>query len=207
MTKWTMCGLRTSFSKQCARLLCGAVYHTFYIMKTTDCKVTYVTPPHRIWQCALWLWMCYPSATTLVSVWDTQVFRKALTALTEPRTLWRRNTHFPLHTYIHYFAPGICTLRTTRGLHCSQGLQLCCSRLHNASRCLCHSLANSDMLPFRYCYRNITDAGLAPYMVSFEIWSHITIQSSLRTHRMPLHSFRHYRILQVWNIQSNLHTV
>jgi len=30
------------------------------------------------------------SATTLVSVWNTRVFRTALTALAEPRTLWRR---------------------------------------------------------------------------------------------------------------------
>jgi len=35
------------------------------------------------------------SATTLVSVRHTQVFRTALTALTEPRTLWRRITHYP----------------------------------------------------------------------------------------------------------------
>jgi hypothetical protein len=30
------------------------------------------------------------SATTLVSVWNTRVFRTALTALAEPRTLWQR---------------------------------------------------------------------------------------------------------------------
>jgi len=50
------------------------------------------------------------SATTLVSIWNTQVFRTALTALTEPRTLWRRMTPYPsprwrvaLHTYLLYF--------------------------------------------------------------------------------------------------------
>ena len=35
------------------------------------------------------------SATTLDSVRNTRVFRTALTALTEPRTLWRRITRYP----------------------------------------------------------------------------------------------------------------
>jgi len=35
------------------------------------------------------------SAITLVSVRNTRVFRTALTALTEPRTLWRRITRYP----------------------------------------------------------------------------------------------------------------
>jgi len=35
------------------------------------------------------------SATTLVSVRNTRVLRTALTALTEPRTLWRRITRYP----------------------------------------------------------------------------------------------------------------
>jgi len=50
------------------------------------------------------------SATTLISVWNTQVMRTALTALTEHRTLWRRITRYPspgrgvaLHTYLLYF--------------------------------------------------------------------------------------------------------
>jgi len=34
------------------------------------------------------------SATTLVSVWNTRVFSTALTALTEPGTLWRRITRY-----------------------------------------------------------------------------------------------------------------
>jgi len=76
------------------------------------------------------------SATTLMSVWHTPVFRTALTALTEPCMLWRR--------IMRYRSPCIgtsCTLwwririiRTTRVLHSSQGLQLCWSRLHNAWR-------------------------------------------------------------------------
>jgi len=50
------------------------------------------------------------SATTLISVWNTRVFRTALTAVTEPCTLWRRITRYPLprrrvalHTYLLYF--------------------------------------------------------------------------------------------------------
>jgi len=156
----------------------------------------------------------YASATTLVSVWNTRVFRTALTAQTEPLTLWRRITCYPsprrrvaLHSYMHYFAPGIRTIRTTHVLHSSQGLQLCCSRLHNAWRCLCLSSADSHILALRYCYSYISDAALAPYMFSFEILSHIAIQSSLWIHRLPLHLLRHYCILQVCNIQSNLHTL
>jgi len=50
---------------------------------------------------------CWPSATTLVSVRNTRVFRTALTALTEPLTLWRRISPYTsprrrvaLHTYL-----------------------------------------------------------------------------------------------------------
>ena len=50
------------------------------------------------------------SATTLVSIRNTRVFRTALMALTEPRTLRQRITRYPsprqqvvLHTYLHYF--------------------------------------------------------------------------------------------------------
>ena len=154
-----------------------------------------------------------PSATTLVSIRNTGVFR---TALTVPHTLWRRITCFPsprrrvtLHTYLLYFAPGmwwrIRTIRMTGVLHSSQGLQLCCSRLHNAWRCLWLSPAECHILPFHYCY--ISDAALSPYMFSFKMLSLITIQSSLWIHRLPLHLLCHYRILQVWNILSNLHTL
>ena len=52
----------------------------------------------------------FASATTLISVWNTRVFRTALTALTEPRTRWGRITRYPssrrrvaLHTYLLYF--------------------------------------------------------------------------------------------------------
>jgi len=40
-------------------------------------------------------WTIATSATTVVSVRNTRVFRMALTALTEPRTLWRRITRYP----------------------------------------------------------------------------------------------------------------
>jgi len=156
------------------------------------------------------------SATTLVSVWNTRVFRTALTPLMEHLTLWRRITCFPsprrqvvLHPYLHYFAPGmwwhIRTIRMTCVLHSSQGLQLCCSHSQNALWCLCLSSADSHILPLRNCY--ISDAVLAPYMFSFEIWSSITIQSSLRIHCLPFYLLCHYCILQVWNMQSNLHTL
>jgi len=49
------------------------------------------------------------SATTLVSVWNTRVFRTALTALTEPRTLWRRITRClspRRRVELHSTAPG-----------------------------------------------------------------------------------------------------
>jgi len=42
-------------------------------------------------------WKQDSSATNLVSVTNTRVFRTALTALTEPRTLWLRITCYPLH--------------------------------------------------------------------------------------------------------------
>jgi len=158
----------------------------------------------------IWAWVS--SATMLVCVWNTQVFRTALTALREPRTLRRRITHFPsprrqvaLHTHLHHVAHGIRTIRTTRVLHSSQGLQLSCSRLHNAWRCLCLSSADSHILPHRHCY--ISDAALAPYMFSFEILSHVAIWSSLQIDRLPFHLLRQYCILQVWNIQSNCHTL
>jgi len=43
---------------------------------------------------SVWGWTT-ASATTLVSVRNTRVFPTALTALTEPRTLWRRITRYP----------------------------------------------------------------------------------------------------------------
>ena len=60
-----------------------------------------------IWQ--MWF-RCSTSAMTLVCVWNTRVFRTALRALTEPRTVWRRITCYPaprrqvaLHRYLLHF--------------------------------------------------------------------------------------------------------
>ena len=77
---------------------------------------------------------CSTSAITLVSITNTRVFRTALTALTEPRTVWRRTTYYTSHcTRTSWtFWWRICTIRTTRVLHTSQWLLLCWSRLHNA---------------------------------------------------------------------------
>jgi hypothetical protein len=151
-------------------------------------------------------------ATTQVALWNTRGFWTALTALTEPRTRWQRITRFPsprqrvaLQTYLHYFAPGIHTIRGTRVLHSSQRQQLCCSHSHNAWRYLWLSLADSYIVPHLNCY--ISDATLAPYMFSFETLSHIAIQSALRIPHLPLHLLLHCRILQVWNIKSNRHTL
>jgi len=99
----------------------------------------------------------------------------------------------------------IRAIRTIRVLHSSQWAQLCCSHLPNAWRCLCHFLAKCHIWPLRYYY--ISDAALSQYMFGFEMLSLITIQSSLGIHCLPLHLLRHYRILQVWNILSNLHTL
>ena len=158
----------------------------------------------------------YTSATTLVSIWNTQVFRMALMALTEPRKIWQKITCFPsarrrvdLETYHLYFAPGIWwrirTTRTAHVLHSLQGLQLCCCCLHNAWRCLCLCLAKCHSLPLGYC--QISDATLSPCIISFEMVSRIKIQSSLRIHHFLLHLLCHYLILQVWNILSNLDTL
>jgi hypothetical protein len=101
--------------------------------------------------------------------------------------------------HVAYIPPILCTqirtIRTTCVLHSSQGLQLCCSLLHNTWRCLCVIPAACNILPICYCF--ISDATLSPYMFSFEIVSLITIQSAFRLHRLPLHLLRPYRILQV----------
>ena len=97
-----------------------------------------------------------------------------------------------LHTYLHYFAPGIRTIRMTRVLHSSQG----------CSYAVAGYATPGDVYVFHWPIATlnlsaISDATLAPYMFSFEILSHIAIQSSLGIHRLPLHLLRHYRISHV----------
>ena len=99
----------------------------------------------------------------------------------------------------------ILIIRKTHVLHSLQGLLWCWSCLYNAWCCLCLSPAECHILPLRYCY--ILDAALSPHMLSFEMFSLIPIQSSIGIHRLPLHLLRHYCILLVWNILSNLHTL
>ena len=79
------------------------------------------------------------SATTLVCVRDTQVFQ---TALTEPHTLcWRITRYRPPRRWVSLYMYSftlwwrLCTIRRTRVLHSSQGMQLYWSHLHNAWRC------------------------------------------------------------------------
>jgi len=156
------------------------------------------------------------SATTLVSFRNTQVFRMALTALKEPRTLWWRITNFlslrwkvVLHTNLFYFVPRmwwrIHTIRMTRVLHSSQELQLCCSHWHNAWQCLW--LAPAKCHNFTFPLSLYIGCRTLPSMISFEMLSHITIQSSLGIHCSPLHLLCNYCNLQVWNILSNLSTL
>ena len=130
-----------------------------------------------------------------------------LTARTEPCTLWRRIARYPSRCLRTSFTLWwrIRIIRMTCVLHHSQGLRLCWSRWHIAWRCLCLSPAECHIVPLRYWY--ISDAALSPYIFSFEMLSLITIQSSLWIHRLQLHLLRQYRIFQVWNILSNLHTL
>ena len=114
--------------------------------------------------------MRYPSATTLVSIRNTPVFRTALTAPTEPRTLWRRIARYPsprrrlaLHTYSFTLWWRLRAIRWTRVLHSSQGLQLCWSRLHNAWRCLI--IATNHSMIFK--------------TYAFSLYSHLCIYVSI----------------------------
>ena len=78
---------------RCGKTLCEPP--SYQIVATLGCVVSEIT-----------------SATTLVSVRNTQVFRTALMALTEPRTLWRRIPHFP--------SPGQrVVLHSISKMHCS----------------------------------------------------------------------------------------
>jgi len=76
------------------------------------------------------------SATTLVSIRNTRVFRTALTALTEPRTLSPRITRYLSRCTRTscMFWWHIRTIRTTHVLHSSHWLQLCWSRFFSGHR-------------------------------------------------------------------------
>jgi len=81
----------------------------------------------------------HASATTIVSVRNTLVFR---TALEETRTLRGRMTRYwsprqwvALHTYFFTLWWRLLTIRRTRVLHSLQELLFCWSRLHNTWRC------------------------------------------------------------------------
>jgi len=74
------------------------------VCKNPPLAIVAIFKARRMSDCSSWSWPPL-SATTLVSVRNTWVFRTALTALTEPRTLWRRITHYPSHC-IH--TPLLC---------------------------------------------------------------------------------------------------
>lgn len=114
--------------------------------------------------------------------------------------LMENYTHpFAYRTYLSDFGPRmwrhIYTITTARLLHSSQQLGLCCSRLHNACRCLCYSPAECHFLPLCYC--DISDAALSLDMFRLEMLSLIAIQSLLPIHQLRLHLLRHYGILHV----------
>jgi len=139
----------------------------------------------------------------------------ALAALQKHRTMWRRITRFPspwrwvpLQSYFLFLVPrmwsGRHTIRTTCVTHSSHWLQLCCSCSHNTWRCVYLSPAECHISPFHYCY--ISDGALSLIIVSLEMLSRITMQSSVRVHHLPLNLLLHYHILQVWNILSHPRT-
>jgi len=118
-----------------------------------------------------------PSATTLVSVRNTRVFWTALTALTEPRTLWRRITRYPLHTYLLYCTVMYTHIRTTPVLHASQ---LCWSRLHNAWQrfCLSPAAASLGMLLVRLEIIATTYSSTIFKTYAFSLYSHLCIYAT-----------------------------
>jgi len=142
------------------------------------------------------------SATTVVSVWNTRVFRTALTALTEPFTLWRRITGYPSLMYLLHFVVTYTHHQNDK----------CVILLAGAAVMLKPFTQRQAMfMPFSGRVPHCTSPLLLyigcrtlPIYV-FEMFSLITIQSSLRIHRLPLHLLCYYRICQVWNILTNLH--
>ena len=132
---------------------------------------------------SLYMCMDYASATTLVSVRNTRVFRTALMALTGPRTLWWRITRYSsLCTCTSFtFCWSIRTIRTTRVLRSSQWQQLCWSRLHNAWQCLGLSLAAASlgMLLVRLEIIATTYRSTLFKTYAFSLYSHLCIYVSI----------------------------
>jgi len=130
------------------------------------------------------------SATTLVSVRNTGVFRTALTALTEHRTLWRRITCYPsprrqvpLHTYLlhcvvtykHHQNDTCVTLFAVAAVL----LKLITQRLamFNTWRCLCLSPAAASLGMLLVCLEIIATTYRSTIFktYAFSVYSHLCI--------------------------------
>jgi hypothetical protein len=98
-------------------------------------------------------------------------------------------THNQNDSCFTLFAGAPCTLSQF-----DQCLALC---MHFSSRV---SHCSAQLLHFIGCCT-------LPSMFNFEILSLISIESSLRIHCLLLHLSCNYRMLQVWNMLSNLHTL
>jgi hypothetical protein len=152
------------------------------------------------------------SQTTQVSIRNTQRFRTAQSALMEPGTLWWRNTHCPSprrHRALNTSLPHFTNVYAQSEWHMYHTLRRGCSYVEaldtTPGDVSVFLRPSATFHPLHYCY--MSDAALSRYEFSFEMLSLITIQSSLRIHRLSLHLLWHYCILQVWNILCNCHTV
>ena len=134
------------------------------------------------------------SATTLVSVRNTWVFRTALTALTEHRTLRRRNTRYPLrrrrvalHTYLlhcvvtskHHHNDTCVTLFAVAAVILQPFTQ--CLAMFNAWQCLCLSpaAASLGMLLVRLEIIATTYHSTIFKTYAFSLYSHLCIYVSI----------------------------
>jgi len=127
------------------------------------------------------------SATTLVSVRNTRVFQTALTALTEHRTICRRITHHPLHTYLLYC---VVTYKHHQNDRCVTLFAVAAVMLtpftqrlamFNAWRCVCLSPAAGSlgMLLVRLEIIATTYRSTIFKTYAFSLYSHICIYVSI----------------------------
>ena len=134
------------------------------------------------------------SATTLVSIRNTRVFRTSLTALMEHCTLWRRITRYPsprrwvaLHTnllyclvtYTHHQNDTCVTLFVVAAVM----LKLFTQRLAmiNARRCLCLSPAAASLAMLLVCLEIIATTYRSTIFktYAFSLYSHLCIYVSI----------------------------
>jgi len=116
-------------------------------------------------------------ATTLDSVRNTQVFRTALTALTEPRTLWWGITRYPsprrwvaLHSYLLYF---LVTYRHHQNDTCVSLFAVAAVTLKPFTQCLAMCMRFSG----RHIFGNAAGApGHHSYYLSFNAFQNLCIQ-------------------------------